>query len=424
MCASSHVSPHCGQGRDIGAEDARVSHAGRSSPRNSCLSGRPSDRRPTVLSSQMSSLRVIYEGHAPARLRLGQLLVDARILRPSSWSRCSPSRRPTGGGSARCSSRAGSSPRPQLTQILSQQLSVPWVSLYHIDFSRELLNLVPRDVAEKYCLVPIYVRPVAGRGTRSTSRWTIRMNEDALRECTEFAGLPVARHDRRRRATSGKRSASTTARVPPSPPAPPSGRPAPPPWCRAPGQSVAPRRPAARPLAPRPRPRRCPALAAPARRSSGSPHAGRRLAATPDSGLTPTVRRSRLSWSMGLRRSTGSFGTIPSAKRREAARAEEAPRSKCARWTCPSARRKQVQLTLLDGTTIKLPSGQKKRSARAIRHRPKTISPRPHLAALRPLPPTAPMQPRSSATTCAGRRCSPRLAALRKRLIMEKELMD
>ena len=37
----------------------------------------------------------------------------------------------------------------QLTQILGQQLSVPWVSLYHIDFSRQLLNLVPRDVAEK-----------------------------------------------------------------------------------------------------------------------------------------------------------------------------------------------------------------------------------------------------------------------------------
>ena len=76
----------------------------------------------------------------------------------------------------------------QLTQILSQQLSVPWVSLYHIDFSRQLLNLVPREVAEQYCLVPIYVRHVRRPG-RDALRRDGRPDERGRRsrECSRVA---------------------------------------------------------------------------------------------------------------------------------------------------------------------------------------------------------------------------------------------
>ncbi|MFO0670277.1 MAG: hypothetical protein U0235_11715 [Polyangiaceae bacterium] len=79
----------------------------------------------------------------------------------------------------------------QLTQILGQQLSVPWVSLYHIDFSRQLLNLVPRDVAEKYCLVPIYVRRVRKQGETLYVAMDDPTNEGALAEVTQHAGLPT-----------------------------------------------------------------------------------------------------------------------------------------------------------------------------------------------------------------------------------------
>jgi type IV pilus assembly protein PilB len=98
----------------------------------------------------------------PARLRLGQLLIDARVLTSE-----------------------------QLEEVLSQQLSVPWVSLYHIDFSSDLLRRVPRDVAEKYCLVPIYIRPVRGQGETLYVAMEDPMNEEALRECAAASGLPA-----------------------------------------------------------------------------------------------------------------------------------------------------------------------------------------------------------------------------------------
>jgi hypothetical protein len=46
----------------------------------------------------------------------------------------------------------------QLTQVLSNQLSVAWVSLGHVEFTRELLSLVPRDVADAHTLIPVHFR--------------------------------------------------------------------------------------------------------------------------------------------------------------------------------------------------------------------------------------------------------------------------
>jgi len=79
----------------------------------------------------------------------------------------------------------------QLTQTLSLQLSVPWVSLYHIDFSRQLLNRLSREVAEKYCLIPIFVRHVKGQGETLYVAMDDPTNEGALHEVARLAGLPT-----------------------------------------------------------------------------------------------------------------------------------------------------------------------------------------------------------------------------------------
>jgi type IV pilus assembly protein PilB len=50
----------------------------------------------------------------------------------------------------------------QFTQCLSKIASVPWVSLYHVQFTRELLNCIPPQLAEKHCVLPIYVRKERG----------------------------------------------------------------------------------------------------------------------------------------------------------------------------------------------------------------------------------------------------------------------
>src|SRR4051794_17140665 len=126
-----------------------------------------------------------------ARLRLGQLLVDARILTSEQLEQVLTMQKADGRRLGTLLVEGGLVTETQLTQILSQQLSVPWVSLYHIDFSRELLNLVPREVAEKYCLVPIYVRPVRGQGDTLYVAMDDPQNEDALKDCTQSAGLPA-----------------------------------------------------------------------------------------------------------------------------------------------------------------------------------------------------------------------------------------
>lgn len=79
----------------------------------------------------------------------------------------------------------------QLTQVLGRQLSVPWVSLYHVDFSRQLLNLVPREVAEGYGVIPVYVRHVRGQGETLYVATDDPTNEDGLRRAAAYAGLPV-----------------------------------------------------------------------------------------------------------------------------------------------------------------------------------------------------------------------------------------
>jgi len=46
----------------------------------------------------------------------------------------------------------------ELTQILSNQLSVAWVSLDKVDFTKEILLLVPARLAREHTLIPVHFR--------------------------------------------------------------------------------------------------------------------------------------------------------------------------------------------------------------------------------------------------------------------------
>lgn len=79
----------------------------------------------------------------------------------------------------------------QMTQVLSNQLTIPWVNLYHVDFSRELLDLVPAEIAEAHCLVPVYVRHVRRQGDTLYVAMDDPLAMDALQQVADHAGLPV-----------------------------------------------------------------------------------------------------------------------------------------------------------------------------------------------------------------------------------------
>ncbi|HEY2407366.1 MAG TPA: hypothetical protein VGI10_15250 [Polyangiaceae bacterium] len=128
---------------------------------------------------------------ASARVRLGDLLVESQIIRREQLEEVLALQKQDGRRIGTLLVEQGLVSETQVTQILSQQLSVPWVSLYHIDFSRQLLNLVSHDYADKYCLVPIFVRRVRGLGDTLYVAMDDPSDEAALREISQYAGLPV-----------------------------------------------------------------------------------------------------------------------------------------------------------------------------------------------------------------------------------------
>src|SRR6185503_2425575 len=126
-----------------------------------------------------------------ARVRLGELLVDAQIITREQLDDVLTLQKRDGRRIGTLLVEAGLVSETQVTQILSQQLSVPWVSLYHIEFSRQLLNLVSQELAERYCLVPIFVRRVRGLGQTLYVAMDDPSDERAHAEVSQFAGLPV-----------------------------------------------------------------------------------------------------------------------------------------------------------------------------------------------------------------------------------------
>lgn len=128
---------------------------------------------------------------ATARVRLGELLVEAQIITRQQLEEALSLQKRDGRRIGTLLVEAGLVSETQVTQILSQQLSVPWVSLYHIDFSRQLLNLVSEDLAERYCLVPIFVRKVRGLGQTLYVAMDDPSDERAQSEVSQFSGLPV-----------------------------------------------------------------------------------------------------------------------------------------------------------------------------------------------------------------------------------------
>lgn len=126
-----------------------------------------------------------------ARVRLGELLVEAHIVTRAQLEDVLALQKKDGRRIGTLLVEAGLVSETQVTQILSQQLSVPWVSLYHIDFSRQLLNLVSQDLAERYCLVPIFVRKVRGLGQTLYVAMDDPSDEKAQADVGQFSGLPV-----------------------------------------------------------------------------------------------------------------------------------------------------------------------------------------------------------------------------------------
>lgn len=125
------------------------------------------------------------------RTRIGDLLVAAGFITEAQVKDVLSSQKQSGRRFGEEVVARGFVSEVQVTQILSNQLSIPWVSLYHVEFTRDLLNLVPAELAESYCIIPVYVRSLRREGDTLYVAMDDPTNEDALHKVREVSGLPV-----------------------------------------------------------------------------------------------------------------------------------------------------------------------------------------------------------------------------------------
>jgi type IV pilus assembly protein PilB len=286
------------------------------------------------------------------RVLLGELLVESKVITAEQLGEVLGSPREAGKKLGQVLLERGWITEAQLTQTLSLQLSVPWVSLYHIDFSRQLLNRLSREIAEKYCLIPIFVRHVKGQGETLYVAMDDPTNENALVEVARLAGLPArpmiaSASDIRSaiRVYYGETGSAPVIDVP----APPTRLD--PPTTTREGKGaraeIAPPTPPV-PTQPDP-PRSYPPPPPAARRSAPSMPPP----TTPDE-VPPITTRSYPP--PGVAAAAGAAGEEP--PRRQPSRTDEQPES-------ARRRPRMVNLTLLDGTTISLPAKKKKTATAA-----------------------------------------------------------
>jgi type IV pilus assembly protein PilB len=265
--------------------------------------------------------------------RIGELLVEAGVLSQSQLEQALFAQRKDGRKLGQLLIELGLVSEIQLTQTLSRQLSVPWVSLYHVDFSRSLLNLVAREAAEKYCLVPIFLRRVRKQGETLYVAMDDPTNDAAIEDVARAASLPVKPMIA---CPSDIRAAIRVYYL---------GEAAPPPPAPGSAPQVTQLAPAAPPPAAAPPPTQLGPRAAP-------PPPPDRPAAPGDArGAEPPARLK--------------MASVPDAK-------EVSPESRAPAGGAPEgdaalpkrARPRMISLTLLDGTSISIPAPGKKQPSR------------------------------------------------------------
>ncbi|NMC70460.1 MAG: hypothetical protein GYA57_10400 [Myxococcales bacterium] len=125
------------------------------------------------------------------RLRIGELLIEAGVLNHAQLRQALDlqKQQPRPLGVILVENRFVT--EAQLIQALSRQLSIPWVSLWHVDVAPELLAIVTREEAERHHILPIYARTVRGERPALFVAMDDPTNQQALDFVREVAGMDV-----------------------------------------------------------------------------------------------------------------------------------------------------------------------------------------------------------------------------------------
>lgn len=96
-------------------------------------------------------------------MRLGDMLVNAGLVTREDLAHALTEQAERGEKLSDVLVRRGLISEHDLTQILSNRVSVAWVCLDYIDFTRELLSLLPADIASELNVIPVYFRTEKNR---------------------------------------------------------------------------------------------------------------------------------------------------------------------------------------------------------------------------------------------------------------------
>jgi type IV pilus assembly protein PilB len=87
--------------------------------------------------------------------KLGELLVREDLISPEQLETALAEQKVSGGRLSYHLSRLGYLEESELADILSRQYNVPSINLSEFEIDQEVIKLIPRDVAEKYKVIPI-----------------------------------------------------------------------------------------------------------------------------------------------------------------------------------------------------------------------------------------------------------------------------
>jgi type IV pilus assembly protein PilB len=96
-------------------------------------------------------------------MRLGDMLVHAGLVTREDLAEAVQEQEQRGAKLGEVLVRRGLITEHDLTQIFSNRVSVAWVCLDYIDFTRELLSLVPAELAQTLNVIPVYFRTEKSR---------------------------------------------------------------------------------------------------------------------------------------------------------------------------------------------------------------------------------------------------------------------
>jgi type IV pilus assembly protein PilB len=88
-------------------------------------------------------------------VKLGDLLVKAKLVTPEQVDAALLSQRTEGGKFGEALIRIGAASEQDITETLSQQFGVPSIDLAHFDIDPSIIKVVPGEVARKYGVLPV-----------------------------------------------------------------------------------------------------------------------------------------------------------------------------------------------------------------------------------------------------------------------------